>query len=215
MSIKIILADDHKIVRDGLIALLKNEDDIMVVASVKDGREAYNLTKALKPNVVVLDIYMEGLNGILAAKLIKDEMPNTNILMLSMHAEKKYIQEAFQAGALGYLLKDCAFVELADAIRTVSMNKTYLSQKISDVLVSDYTQAKIQNAEVVQKPLSTREKEILQLIAEESSTKEIANTLNVSVKTVETHRKNIMDKLEIRTIAGLTKYAIKEGIVSS
>ena len=214
MKIKIIIADDHKIVRDGITSLLEREKDIEVIGSVDNGRAAYNLAKECKPDVVIMDIFMEGLNGILATKQITTDMPGSKILILSMFSEKKYVHEAFQAGAMGYLLKDCAYEELAKAIRALYKNQNYLSQKITNLMVENFVHKGVDLASSACAELSIREKEVLQLIAEGVSTKDIAKSLHVSIKTVESHRKKIMDKLDIHTVAGLTKYALREGLVS-
>lgn len=214
LKIRIIIADDHKIVREGLSQLLKNREDIEVVAEADNGRELVELAKKLKPDIVIVDISMPDLNGIEAARLIKSENENIKIIFLSVHSEKQFIKEAFKIKVSGYLLKECAFNELINAVYSALRNKIYISEKILDKMVKEYLKALQKGDTSVFTILSNREREILQLISEGKSTKEIAEKLYISVKTVETHRKNIMDKLNIYSIAELTKYAIREGITS-
>ncbi len=212
MSIKIILADDHKLFRDGLFSLLDKHPGFEVLAQAADGREALELVRELLPNILVIDIAMPGMNGIEATKRIKNEYPNIKIIALSMHSDRQYIEGMLKAGASGYLLKDCAFEELINAIRTVVENHIYLSPKISDIVVSDYIQSSSEN--VIFSSLTLREREVLQLLAEGVCTKDIASKLCVSVKTIETHRHNIMSKLNLYSVAQLTKYAIRSGMTS-
>ncbi len=214
MSIKIILADDHHIMREGLCTLLEKQDDMEIIAQADDGRTAVRLTRELYPDVVVMDIAMPGLNGIEATRQITTEMPEINVIALSMHPDRQFVAEMLKAGAMGYLLKSCAFQELADAIRTVADNRTYLSPKISDVVIDDYVKRLSIDQISTDSPLSPREREVLQLVAEGKSTKELALELSVSVKTVETHRQQIMKKLKTHSVAELTKYAIREGLTS-
>jgi two-component system response regulator NreC len=211
MSVKIIIADDHKIMRDGLRNLLDKESGMEVVAEAKNGREAVRLAEELRPDILVMDISMEDLNGMDATRQIVGKGLGPRIVALSMHADKRFVAGMFEAGAMGYLLKDCAFDELLAAIRQVMSGRTYLCSMISGVVIRDYIQRMRKSESSL---LSPREKEILQLLAEGSTTKRIADQLKVSVKTVETHRQHIMDKLNIFSIAELTKYAIKEGITS-
>lgn len=218
MSIRVLLVDDHKIVRDGLRSLLAKETDISVVGEADSGRDALALATQLRPGVVLMDITMKGLNGIDATRQIISEVPGLRVIALSMHSDRRYVSDMLAAGASGYLMKDSAFEELAVAIRTVAGGRTYLSEGISQVVVEDYVQRISGNAhEPVTgptKPLSPREREVLQLIAEGHATKGIAALLHLSVKTVETHRRQIMDKLRIYNIAGLIKYAVREGLAS-
>jgi len=212
MKIRIILADDHKIVREGLRSLLEKESDIEIVAIAEDGRVAVQLAQDLLPDVAVMDIGMPGLNGIEATRCITVENPDIRILVLSMHSARRYVLEALSAGAKGYILKDCASEELARAIRIVSANQTYLSPKVADIVIKDYITilpGECSNSLTV---LSKREREVLQLVAEGNNTKEIAILLNLSSKTVETHRQQIMKKLNVQSVAGLTRYAIREGL---
>lgn len=214
MSIRIILADDHKIMREGLRALLAKHPDIEVVAEAGDGRGVVDLARELNPDVVVIDIAMPHLNGIDATRQIVKESPGVKVIALSMHSDKKFVKEMLGAGASGYLLKDAAFEELDMALSTVMNNQTYLSPKITDTLVKDYLGSRAPQGKLYSPALSTREREVLQMIAEGKTTRDIATTLYLSVKTVETHRKQIMDKLGLASVAELTKYAIREGLTS-
>ena len=211
MSVKIIIADDHKIMRDGLRNLLEKESGLEVIAEAKNGREAIQLTEQLRPDIVIMDISMDDLNGMDATRAIVGKGWGTKVIALSMHADKRFVAGMFEAGAMAYLLKDCAYNELIQAIRQTVSGRTYLCSMISGVVIRDYIQ-RMRKSEA--SLLSPREKEILQLLAEGSTTKRIADQLKVSVKTVETHRQHVMEKLNIFSIAELTKYAIKEGITS-
>lgn len=211
MSVKIIIADDHKIMRDGLRNLLEKESGLEVVAEAKNGREAIQLTEQLRPDIVIMDISMDDLNGMDATRTIVGKGWGTKVIALSMHADKRFVAGMFEAGAMAYLLKECAYNELIQAIRQTVSGRTYLCSMISGVVIRDYIQRMRKNEASL---LSPREKEILQLLAEGSTTKRIADQLKVSVKTVETHRQHVMEKLNIFSIAELTKYAIKEGITS-
>lgn len=214
MDIKVLLADDHKIVRDGLRNLLEKEPEIKVVGEAEDGRETVQLSKKLSPEIVIMDIAMPDLNGIEATRHIMAENPDIKVIALSMHSDRRFVSEMLKAGASAYLLKDCAFEELVTAIKTVVRNKTYLSPGISGVIIEDYIRNASKAESSVFSLLSDREREVLQLMSEGKTTKEIASNLNVSIKTVETHRTNIMTKLDIHSVAELTKYAIREGLTS-
>jgi len=211
MSVKIIIVDDHKIMRDGLRTLLEKEKGLEVIAEAKNGRETIQLAEQLRPDIIIMDISMDDLNGMDATRHIVSKQWGCRVIALSMHADKRFVAGMFEAGAVAYLLKDCAFDELIQAIRQVVSGRTYLCSMISGVVIRDYIQRMRKNEPSL---LSPREKEILQLLAEGSTTKRIADQLRVSVKTVETHRQHIMEKLNIFSIAELTKYAIKEGITS-
>ena len=214
MSVKIILADDHRIMREGLRALLEKEAGIEVIAEADNGRTTVELSRELNPDVVVIDIGMPDLNGIDATRQIVSDAPAVKVIALSMHSDKKFVREMLSAGASGYLLKDSAFEELGTALTTVINNQTYLSPKIADTVVKDYL-GKVELKESKASPsLTKREREVLQLIAEGKTTKEIASHLYVSIKTIETHRKQIMDKVGLNSVAELTKYAIREGLTS-
>jgi DNA-binding NarL/FixJ family response regulator len=214
MSVKIILADDHRIMREGLRALLEREAGIEVIAEADNGRTTVELSRELNPDVVVIDIGMPDLNGIDATRQIVSESPAVKVIALSMHSDRKFVREMLSAGASGYLLKDSAFEELGTAITTVINNQTYLSPKIANTVVKDYL-GKVEPKESKVSPaLTKREREVLQLIAEGKTTKDIASQLYVSIKTIETHRKQIMDKVGLNSVAELTKYAIREGLTS-
>lgn len=213
-NINILIADDHRIVREGIRTLLANESDINVVAEAENGREAIKLTLTHKPDITIMDIGMPELNGIDAIIQIRRELPNAKIIALSMHSEHDFIWKAFKAGAYAYLLKDCAAAELVSAIRQVNSGKKYISEDISDVILQDFIEHKWHDAGDFYVPLSEREKEVLQLLSEGNSTKEIAKTLFINYKTVESHRKNIMEKLQLHSLPELTKYAIRTGLTS-
>jgi DNA-binding NarL/FixJ family response regulator len=214
MKAKVLLADDHHIFRDGLRTLLEKEKGLEVVAEAENGRKAVKLAEKLAPDIVVIDVSMPDMNGIEATRKIIDGGPNIKVIALSMHSDRRFVLGMLEAGASGYLLKDCAFAELAGAIRQVMTGNTYLSPKIADVVVKGYLHKKTDVAPANCALLTSREREILQLIAEGMSTKEIAAHIFLSIKTVETHRRNIMEKLDIHSVAELTKYAIREGLVS-
>jgi two-component system response regulator NreC len=214
MKTRILLADDHQILRQGLRLLLSTQRDFEVVAEASDGRAAVELAQRLSPHVVVMDIAMPGLNGIEATRQIVDRVSDTRVIALSAHPERRLISEVLKAGGSGYLLKESAFEELADAIRTATAKKVYLSPKVASEIVDDYVHMSRGPCASAFDALSPREREVLQLIAEGQSTKEVARTLNVSVKTVETHRRQLMNKLELYSIAELTRYAIREGLAS-
>lgn len=216
MPISVLLVDDHQIVRDGLRTMLSREMDIAVVGEAENGREAISSCRKLKPEVVVMDIGMRELNGIDATRLLMEEMPQTRVVALSMHCDRRYVADILAAGACAYLVKDSAFDELAAAIRSVSQGRRYLSPTIADLVLDDYINRMSDTTPVRparrSRALSGREREVLQLVAEGNSTKQIATELHLSVKTVETHRRQIMEKLGIFNIAGLIKFALREGI---
>jgi two-component system, NarL family, response regulator NreC len=214
-NISIIIADDHRLLREGLRSLLEKQPGLKPVAEADNGRSAVKMVLKLKPDVVVMDVSMPDLNGIEATRQIKKDMPEVKVIGLSMHADKRFVVEMLKAGASGYLLKHCAFEELGQAIHTVVANRVYLSSEITDVVIEDYIQ-KAQSGKKTAKGDSTtltgREREVLQLLSEGKSAKEIASLLSLSVKTIETHRQNLMEKLRLFSIAELTKYAIAEGL---
>jgi two-component system, NarL family, response regulator NreC len=215
MGITIVLADDHTILRQGLRTLLAKEIDMEVVAEAEDGRDAVRLVRELSPQVVIMDVGMPDLNGIEATRQILQESPETKVVALSMHSDRRFVTNMIKAGASGYLLKDSAFEELATAIRVVMTRKTYLSHEIAHVVVQDYVQGGGSKDDFsVFAILSPREREVLQLMAEGKTNRQIAEMLHVSLKTIETHRQQIMNKLEIHNIVELTKYAIREGLAS-
>lgn len=212
MTIRVLLADDHKIVREGLRSLLEKEPDFDVIAMADNGRMAVQLAGKLMPDVAVIDIAMPEMNGIEATRRILCDNSEIKILTLSMHSARRFVTEALAAGAKGYLLKDCASEELVRAIRIVAANETYLSPKVAELIVKDYMKRLPESMLPADSLLSTREREVLQLIAEGRCTKEIAFTLGISVKTAETHRQQIMKKLNLHSVAELTRYAIREGL---
>ncbi len=213
MSVRILLADDHQIVRDGLRALLEKEKDMEVVGEAADGRTAVRLALKLRPHVVLIDVSMSDLNGVEAARQISAGAPEVKLLALSMHADKRYVGAMLKAGAVGYLLKDLAFEEVVRAIRAAREGQMYLSHGVVGVVVEDYVQ-RLAAGEPERPDLTPREREILQLIAEGQSTKAIAVALHISAKTVETHRCQIMERLNIHSVAELTKYAVRQGLTS-
>ncbi|MEN6617824.1 MAG: response regulator transcription factor [Syntrophorhabdus sp.] len=214
MNIRIIVADDHKIMREGLKALIDKQPDMEVAAEAQDGLTTTKLARKLLPQVIIMDIGMPEMNGIDATRQIVSENKDVKIIALSMHSDRRFVLEMLKAGASGYLLKDSAFEELVTAVHTVMGNQSYLSPRITDIVVKEYLGNIPKNESSVFNVLTAREREVLQHLAEGKSTKQIASTLNLSVKTVETHRQQIMDKLELRTVAELTKYAIREGLTS-
>jgi DNA-binding NarL/FixJ family response regulator len=209
---KILLADDHEIMREGLCALLRKHDSFDIVAEAADGRTAVRLAREKKPDIVIIDIGMPNLNGIEATRQVINENPYAKVMALSTHSEMSIVAKALKAGASGYMLKESAFNELIDGINTIKTGKTYLCNKIAEIVFSDYVNMlnnpRFNGFDI----LSNREKEVLQLVSEGKTTKEIANTLHLSPKTIDSHREHIMDKLGIRSIAELTRYAIKEGL---
>ena len=214
MSIRILLADDHKIIREGLRALLGKNADMEVIEEAQDGLTTVHLAKRLLPDIVIMDIGMPDMNGIDATRQIISETKGIRVIALSMHSDRRFVLQMLKAGASGYLLKDSAFEELTQAIRTVMAGQPYLSPRITDVVIKEYIHHLPANETTVFTALSAREREVLQLLTEGKATKQIASCLNVSVKTIETHRQQIMEKLNIHSIAELTKYAIREGLTS-
>jgi two-component system response regulator NreC len=214
MTIQVLLADDHKIVRDGLRVLIERCHDMQVIAEAEDGRKALQLARKHKPDVVIMDISMPDLNGIDATRQILQELPDAKVIALSMHSDKQFVDGMLRAGAVGYLLKDCAADELIQCIRIVLSGRICLSPGITGFLVNEYLHPTRDEVLAPRTELSVREREVLQLIAEGRSTKDIANSLHISIKTVETHRKNIMEKANLHSVAELTKYAIRNGLTS-
>ena len=210
--IRIVVADDHRMLREGLVGLLNSEEDFTVVGEAGDGREALALVGELRPDVVILDVTMPGLNGIETARAITRDFGGAAVLGLSMHGESRFVTEMFQAGARGYVLKMCEFDELADAVRKVAAGGTYVSAAIAGDVIR--AMAGLLPGEVDAAGLSEREREVLQLLAEGKSSKESAQALHVSVKTIDSHRRQVMQKLGLGSVAELTKYAIKSGLTS-
>lgn len=214
MKTRIVLADDHGIIRAGIRNLLDQEQNLEVVGEASDGREVIRLNQDLEPDVLIMDITMPNLNGIDATRQIISKNPETKIIALSMHSDHHFVAEMLQAGASAYLLKDCVYDELVQAIQLVCQGKTYLSPEIASILVKDYRSQAQQKVAASSVTLSPREREVLQLLAEGHSTKAIAEKLFLSVKTIEAHRSQIMKKLNTNSVAELTKYAIREGLTS-
>jgi DNA-binding NarL/FixJ family response regulator len=214
MNIKVLIADDHQIVREGLRSMLEKEPGIKVVGEAEEGRTTLRLARELTPDIIIMDVAMPDLNGIEATRQIIAEFPTINIIALSMHDDRRFVLNMIKAGAKGYLLKDSAFKELAKAIRAVMANKTYLSSEIADIVVKDYLATATTDESSVFTMLTPREREVLQLIAEGKTTNQTAEHLHISIKTVETHRTQIMAKLKVKGIAELTKYAIREGLTA-
>ncbi len=212
MPIRVLLADDHALVRQGIRSLLEKLDDIEVVGEVSDGRQALELSKTTHPDIAFMDITMPGLNGLEAVTRMKKECPGTRVVMLSMHAGEEYFQQALDSGAAGYLLKDADRMELELAIRTVMRGDTYLTPTVAKYAVEAYRQRKDGDQGPLAS-LSSRQKEILQLIAEGYANKEIAQRLDLSPRTVETHRAELMERLNIRDVPGLVKIAIRAGVI--
>ena len=215
MSIRTLLVDDHEIFMDGLRVLLSGEPDLEVIGEITDGRDAVQEAVTSVPDVVVMDVAMPGLNGIEATREITARRPEVKVLCLSMHAEGQFVQAALDAGASGYVLKECALAEVVRAIRAVVAGQVYLSPAIAGTVVEAMKVGRSAAYASAFAVLSDRERAVLQLLAEGHSTKELAARLHLSVKTIGTHREHIMGKLDIHSIAGLTKYAIREGLTST
>jgi two-component system response regulator NreC len=209
---KILLADDHTLLIDGLRPLLEGQGNLEVVGVARDGLKAAELARKRRPDIILLDISMPGLNGLDAARKILAESPGIRIIMLSMHADRRFIEESLRIGARGYLLKESAVQEVIEAIAAVQRGEMFLSRSVRTRMMHDYVERLRAAGEDSSSPLSPREREVLQLLAEGKSTKEMADVLHVSVKTIESHRKRIMDKLDLHSVAELTKYAIREGL---
>ena len=215
MAIRVLLADDHQMMREGLKALLEKTNRMTVVGEAEDGKSTVSLAARLAPNVVVMDVAMPGLNGIEAARKIRKANPSARIIALSGHADRRLVREMLMAGASGYVLKNRACEELIHAIEEVMQGRTYLSPEVTQGVVDTYVRNTPKPGEnPAFATLTDREREVLQLLAEGRSTKEMAGELAVSVKTVETHRQNIMRKLQLFSVAELTKYAIREGVTT-
>ena len=214
-KLRILLAYDHVVMRSGLRALLERQPNLEVIAESDNGRNTVELAGSLKPDVVIMDVAMPMLNGIEATKTIVAEQPTTAVIILSMHADESYVMRALKAGARGYLLKDSAQADLLNAIQAVSQNRSFFSPKVSRILAEDYVRVLKQKGGVDSYDLLTsREQEILQLVAEGKANKEVAAALNISPYTVETHRKHILEKLNLHNPAELILYAVRKGIIS-
>ena len=214
MSVTILIVDDHNIVRDGLRALLEPLAGMKVVGEAENGRVAVRLAREIQPDIVIIDVAMPDLNGIEATRKIRSQVPGTKVIALSMHSDRRFVSRMLQAGAAAYLRKESAFEEIAAAIEAVARGEHYLGRGITDLVVADYKTLMLDKSLDRQEPLTHREREVVQLLAEGKKTAEIATQLHVSVKTVETHRTNIMGKLGLHSIAELTKYAVREGLTS-
>ncbi len=214
MDTRVIIADDHGIMREGLRSLIEKLPKMQVVAEAENGRVAVELVRRHRPDLLILDVSMPELNGIEAARRLREDRLPTKIIALSMHTDKRFIGEMLKAGASGYLLKDCVFEELHKAIQAVLGGQVYLSPRIAGVVVKDFLQTPEGVAASPYSVLSSREREVLQLLSEGKTTKQTAQKLHLSVKTIETHRQNIMRKLKIDSVAELTKFAIREGLTT-
>ena len=214
-SVHVVIADDHGIVRDGVRSVLTRDLGMEVVGEAADGKEAVRLARELRPDLIIMDINMPGMNGIEATRMICHEMPDVKIVVLSMYSDKRYVMEMLSLGVSAYLLKDCASRELSVAIDKVLHHKTYISPDVGVDVIRDCLDQLGMKESASFSPLSPRERQVLKLIADGRHNKEISDYLNMSTKTVEGHRQNIMQKLNLHTVAELTKYAIREGITSS
>lgn len=211
--IKVLIADDHKIFRDGLKSLMEGESDIKVIGDAADGNQVLLLLQNLQPDVILMDISMGEAGGIATTQIVREKYPDIKVLVLSMHSESSYILKMLELGASGYMLKDAGKAEMLSAIRTVASGNSYYSSAVSAKLVEALTR---RNKAVTKRddiPLTPRELEMLKLIAEEYSNQEIANKLFISIRTVDTHKRNLLEKLKVKNTAGLVKYALKKGLL--
>jgi DNA-binding NarL/FixJ family response regulator len=213
MALRVVLADDHPIFREGVRSLLGSQPGVEVVAEVEDGAGAVEAARTQKPDVVVIDVSMPGMNGLDATLRINTEVPDAKVLCLSMHSDRRFVDAALRSGARGYLLKECALEELVRAIHAVVAGQIYVSPRLADTVLEGYRANGGENSAL--DLLTPREREVLQLLAEGHSAQDIAARLFVSVKTVGTHREHLMQKLGTRSLAGLTKFAIREGLTSA
>ncbi len=213
-TIRVLLVDDHQMMRDGLRKILTDEDDIEVIGEADDGRGALEMAGKLEPAVVIMDVGMRQMNGIDATRRIRERWPKVKVMALSTHSDKRYVLNMLQAGASAYVLKEAASDDLLRAVRTVSQGLTYLSPEIAGIVVDGCVSPSIPEEPSAYSLLATREREVLQLIAEGRTSKQIANQLGITVHTVESHRRNISKKLDLHSVAELTKYAIREGLTS-
>ncbi len=213
MKIKVLIADDHLLFREGLVKLLLSSPDIEVVAQAKDGKDAIEKARQFAPEVILIDIGMPVMNGIEATKVLKQEMPDVKVIAVSMHSDKQYVTGILRAGADGYLLKNTTYQQLTEAIKSVYSGKKTLSDDIANLVISGYLQPSLSGADDFEK-LSEREREVLQLFAEGKTTREIAEKLFISIKTVGTHKQHIQEKLDLQSTTDMIKYALKNGLIS-
>jgi two-component system NarL family response regulator len=214
MSIRILLVDDHQIMRDGLRAILASEETFEIVGEAENGREAASMARTLVPDVIIMDIGMPDLNGVEATRQIKADNPLAKVIALSMYADRGYVLGILEAGASGYVLKTGAYDELHRAVQAVAQGKNYLSPDVTQMVVDAQVRAPSERGASAQTSLGPREREIVQLLAEGRTSPQIARRLHISTRTVESHRRNIMTKLDLHSVAELTKYAIREGLTS-
>ncbi len=214
MTISVLLVDDHKILRNGLCSLLQQQPDMEVVGETDNGATAVRLAREFTPDVIIMDVNIQGMDGIDATRHILQELPDSKIIALSMHSKKVFVTEMLKAGASGYMLKEQAFDELVQAIRTVLAGETYLSSKVVSLVVQDYVQSHNGAIGAGTAPLTERQRQVLKFLADGKPSKEIASLLDVSVKTIDASRRKIMEKLNIQSTAELVKYAIREGFTS-
>jgi len=212
VSTRILLVEDHAIVREGLCSLLEKQPDMEVIGEAEEGRTAVDLVRQLLPDIVIMDITMPNLNGVEATRHITSEFPQVKVIALSIHSNKRFVADMLGAGATGYILKECLFDELVQAIQAVAAGGSYLSPRITGVVIDGYVKRLAAAADSPLSTLTGREREVLQLVAEGKSTKQIALDLHVSTKTVEANRRKIMQKLDIHSVAELTRYAVREGL---
>jgi len=212
MTTKVLIADDHQLFREGLVNLLSSAPDVEVIAEAEDGKDATEKAIKLKPDVILIDIGMPNMNGIEATRVLKKDLPDLKIIAVSMHSDRQFVKGILEAGADGYLLKNCTYRQLIDAIESVKSGKKYLSDDITEMIIKGYLDPGETETESYTE-LSEREMEILKLYAEGKSTREISEKLFISVKTVGTHKQHILEKLGLKTNADLVKYAIKEGLI--
>ena len=214
MSVRVALADDHQIVREGLRGLLEREPDVQVIGEAGDGRALLTLAHERSPDIVVMDVAMPGLNGVEATRLLRSEAPGVHVVALSAYADRRYVLAMLEAGAQGFVVKAGAAEELLNAIRSVSRGQSYLSPRVAGSVIDAYVGRLFPDDSSAYRILGAREREVVQLLAEGKTSKEIGAHLHLSVKTVEAHRRNIMHKLDLHSVAELTKYAVREGLTS-
>jgi len=212
--IRVMIVDDHNIVREGLRNLLEKFSDLSVIGEAEDGRSALQAIGQLAPDVILMDMSMPGMNGIEATQRVVAEYPKVRVMILSMHKDKRFVSQAFLAGARGYLLKDCGSAALAKGIRAVAAGEIHICPDIVEVVIDDYVKRSPEALLQMDAPLTSREREVLQLVAEGNNAKNIAFLLKINVKTVDTHRQQLMKKLKLFSVAELTKYAIRQGVTS-